>query len=109
MDREIQKMKPDYKRIYSDILDKKFPEKRKNYHHFFSKDYFTTIDVLKINNEIFATENDIQKRINQKHRSYQMGDILQILEFQKKHKLSNIALANYFKLSRNTVAKWKRI
>jgi hypothetical protein len=32
-----------------------------------------------------------------------------MLDYQKKNKLTNSQLAKHFKLSRNTVTKWKRL
>ncbi|HUH25918.1 MAG TPA: helix-turn-helix domain-containing protein [Flavobacterium sp.] len=47
--------------------------------------------------------------MNQKYRSYDKATIIEILNYQKKNGLNNTQLANHFKLSRNTVAKWERL
>lgn len=45
----------------------------------------------------------------EKHlKVYDEGHILYILEYQKKNNLSNKDISLKFKLSRNTIAKWKK-
>lgn len=100
-------MTPDYKLIYSDIIDKKFPDRKEEFQSLLSKSNLSFLDILNLNEKIFQNETGKQKD-NQKHRSYSKADILQILDYQKKHRLNNIQLAGHFKLSRNTVTKWKR-
>ncbi|WP_317048662.1 hypothetical protein [Chryseobacterium sp. KLBC 52] len=70
-----------------------------------SKESMSLSDVLKINNIIFF--DGVSE--NQKFKSYDKQTIFEILEYQKKYKLNNSQLAKHFKLSRNTVTKWKRI
>jgi len=63
-----------------------------------------------IHEVITNIKSDKEKiRDNQKLKSYDKNTILQILDYQKKHHLNNTELALHFKLSRNTVAKWKKI
>ena len=99
---------PDYKKIYEDIISKKYPHKKAECMALLQKQNLSAIDILTLNKKIFRTsiqaEND-----SQKYRSYSKTDILQMLDYQKKHKLNNSQLANHFKLSRNTVAKWKKM
>jgi|SRR6218665_412683 len=97
-------MKPDYKRIYSDILTKKYPHKREERKTLLAKESLSVLGIIELNKKIFG----IPDKENQKHHSYSKSDILYILDYQKKHKLNNLQLANHFKLSRNTVAKWKK-
>lgn len=68
-----------------------------------SKRKLLATDVIELNQKIFGNT------ANEKHRSYKRTDILQILEYQKKHKLNNTQLARQFNLSRNSVRKWKKI
>jgi len=102
-------MIPDYKNIYTDILHKKYPDKKVDCKKLLEKESLSTLDIIEINTIIFGHQKNEKGSINQKHRSYNKSDILQILDFQKKHKLNNSQLANHFKLSRNTVARWKKI
>ena len=97
-----------YNKIFSDIIEKKYPHKKEECLALLQKQVLTTIDIIKLNQKIFgiSKENEIS---NLQHRSYVKSDILQILDYQKKHKLNNSQLANHFKLSRNTVSKWRKI
>ena len=97
-----------YQQIFRDILDTKCPEKKKVCIPLLQKVNLSAMDIVKINTEIFGISRE-NETSNQKHRSYHKSDILKILDYQKKHNLNNSQLANYFKLSRNTVAKWKKI
>ncbi len=95
-----------YQQIFKDIISSKYPEKRGKRLPLLEKEHLSAIDILKINQKIFGTEN---KSANQKHRSYTKSDILKILDFQKKHHLNNSELSKHFGISRNTITKWKRI
>ena len=97
-----------YQQIFRDILDTKYPEKKKVCIPLLQKDNLTAIDIIKINKKIFGP-NKSNEIFNQKHRSYSKSDIFKILNYQKQHKCNNSQLANHFKLSRNTVTKWKKM
>lgn len=99
---------PDYKRIYSDIVDLQFPEKKDDCKKLLSKARLSAIDILLLNEKIFG-KNKNQKQLNQRHASYTKHDILIMLEHQKKHNLNNTELARHFSLSRNSIARWKKI
>lgn len=103
-----ERIEPNYKRIYSDIIELKHPEKREKCKAILSKEQLSSIDIIKINVIIFGniTENI---SFNQRHRSYDKETIRQILDYQKNNNLSNSQLADHFVLSRNTVAKWKKL
>lgn len=104
----MEKVKPDYKRIYNDILRKKYPQKKEMCKALLSKENLSVQDILELNKKIFETEEKKVFEDNQRLRSYRKSDILQILEYQKKNNLNNSQLANHFKMSRNTIAKWKK-
>jgi len=109
MDIQIQEtVTPDYKRIYSDIISQKYPEKKEKCMYFLKKENLSVLDVIKINKMVFE-KNEENHTFNQKCRSYNTAAILEILEYQKKNQLNNTQLAKHFHLSRNTVAKWKNI
>ncbi len=111
MDRQIQKIKkPDYKRIYSDMIALKFPEKRTLCEKWLSKKELSYLDVLEINHVLFdktTTSDDLKQ--SQRHRSYDEPTILKILDYQEKNSFTDSQLANHFKLSRNSVKKWKEL
>lgn len=109
MDRKIQNLRPDYIRIYTDIINKKKPDKKGECKNLLRKEELSVLDILELNRRIFGNLDKEIEMINQKFRSYQESDILQILDYQKKNNLNNIQLANHFKTSRNTIAKWKKM
>lgn len=103
----MKKKEPDYRRIYEDIIAVKFPEKKEKCARILlGKEDLSALQVLELNTIIFCKE--VTKE-SQKLRSYKKSDILEILDYQKQNKLNNSQLALYFKLSRNTVAKWKKM
>ncbi|KMQ68927.1 transposase [Chryseobacterium sp. FH2] len=107
MARKVQKIvHPDYKRIYTDIINKKYPEKEKKCQSILSKKTLSVMDLMKLNTIIFNTTT---KEINQKFKAYDRETILEILNYQIKNKLNNKQLAYHFQTSRNTITKWKRL
>ena len=100
--------KPYYKKIFTDMLALKFPDKKEQCLFFLDKEELSELDVLKLNKIIFG--EDVSENVSAKnHRSYDKSTIFKILDYQKNQKLNNIQTARYFGLSRNTVAKWKKI
>lgn len=105
----MEKSKPDYRRIYSDIIIKKYPHLKEEYMSILGKKNWSVLDVLHINKKIFGIPETETAHFNQRHRSYNKSDIFEILDYQKIHNLNNSQLAEHFRLSRNTVAKWKKM
>lgn len=101
-------MRPDYRRIYMDLISKEHPDKMQLFKELFVEEDISNLDIIKINSIIFNAQEKITKEFNIRHRSYDKSSIFQILEYQKKNKLNNTQLANHFKLSRNTITKWKK-
>ncbi|MBP2618608.1 helix-turn-helix domain-containing protein [Chryseobacterium jejuense] len=101
---------PDYKKIYTDIIIERFPDKKNDLQ---IRDKInciqTTLDILSLNTLIFGEEELLNEIDNQKLRSYDENSIVKILDYQRKNQLSNTATALHFRMSRNTVAKWKII
>jgi len=94
---------PDYKKIYQDLIRLRHSDKANACREILNKKELLTIDVIKLNKIIFG-----HQQYNQKHKSYDKETIIKILKFQKKKSFNNIQLANYFKLSRNTITAWKK-
>lgn len=110
MDQQIQSgLIPDYKLIYMDILNKKYPHKKEECLKLLNKKKWSVMDILELNDKIFETNSKEIPSENQKYKSYKKSDIFRILEYQKRYRLSNIQVANHFKLSRNTITKWRRL
>jgi len=59
-------IRPDYKRIYMDIIKKKYPEKIKKCLPILEKELLTVFDIISLNNEIFG----FKEQTNTKYRSY---------------------------------------
>lgn len=100
---------PNYKRIYTDILDQKYPHKKEKCTKLLNKRNLSSINIIELNTIIFGIADQKTEHFNQRHRSYSKSDILKILDYQEEYRLNNCQLANHFKLSRNTVAKWKKM
>lgn len=68
-------------------------------------------DVLRINQELRKGKqlNQDDLKINQQLKSYDKNMILNILEEQKKFGLTNLDISKKYKMSRNTIAKWRRV
>ena len=109
MDKKVQNIDPDYRRIYSDIIAMKFPEKRDKCENILQKKNLSVLDILELNRKVFGTANKETESFNQRHRSYDEAAIRQILEYQKKYYLNNSQLSLHFKVSRNSVAKWRKL
>ena len=100
-------MIPNYKNIYLDIISKKFPSKTDTYDKILSKKILSNYDVIVLNKELFP--NAKNQTENQKLKSYTKETILKILDYQKAKKLNVTELARHFSISRNTIAKWRKI
>ncbi|KMQ58452.1 hypothetical protein ACM46_22385 [Chryseobacterium angstadtii] len=105
----MKNLAPDYVRIYRDIIQMNYPEKEILTRDILNKkSKLTFLEVVKLNTIIFGsiTNGSIE---NQKHRSYNKKTIHYILEYQIKNNLNNMQTAQHFKMSRNTISKWKKL
>ncbi|RQO39618.1 transposase [Chryseobacterium sp. KBW03] len=105
----MQKSNINYRQIFMDILDAKYPEKKAECLSLLKNENLSAIDIIKLNHKIFGKADKETEAFNQKHRSYSKSAILKILDYQKKNNLNNLQLASYYKLSRNTITKWKKL
>ena len=96
-------MSINYKKIFQDILDLKFPEKQELYTIVLEREINDSYDVLSLNRLIFGDENK-----ENKNKSYDPSTISKVLKYQEENNLSNIETARKFNLSRNTVSAWKK-
>ncbi|MCA6067788.1 helix-turn-helix domain-containing protein [Chryseobacterium sp. RG1] len=103
----MDKKYPNYKLIFQDIIEKKFPDKKDICEPLLKKKTLSNIDIININKILFG--KDQKEVLNQKHRSYDETSIFEILKFQKQNNLTNSDVARHYKLSKNTIAKWKKI
>ncbi|CAI8837705.1 helix-turn-helix domain-containing protein [Chryseobacterium sp. IT-36CA2] len=103
-------MIPDYKQIYTDILEEKFPEKLTEAAIRHKLEALNSaFDILKFNQLVFGEPEYRVGFNNQRLRSYDEESILKILKYQKQCGLNNLQLGKQFKISRNTIAKWKTV
>ncbi|SKB98299.1 hypothetical protein SAMN05660477_02214 [Soonwooa buanensis] len=102
----MKKSNVNYRKIYTDILEQKYPEKLEDCKAILSKTELSSLDILCLNEKIFGKKTH---RDNSKLHSYFKDDIVKILEFQKKNCLTVTDLAKHYNLSRNTITKWKRL
>lgn len=102
-----KKREPNYKKIYTDLIKKWYPDRMDECENFLKKERLEVLDVIALNEILFKQTKEINE-INQKYRSYDEDTIKQILNYQVKQGLNNTQLANHFKISRNTIASWKK-
>ncbi|MDR6462663.1 helix-turn-helix domain-containing protein [Chryseobacterium indologenes] len=105
----MQKSTPDYNQIYKDIINKKYPSRKEECEFLLNKDNLSILDIIELNNKIFGLPDHITEAFNQSHRSYDKYSVLMMLQYQKRNKLTNSQLAKHFKLSKNTVTKWRKL
>lgn len=102
--------RPFYHKLYADMIRDKYPDREQKCADYLNKEDWTALDVIKVNTILFAKKqghNEISS--DQRHRAYDQKSIKQMLYEQKKDKLNNKELAVKYKLSRNTVAKWRKL
>ncbi|MBL3547296.1 helix-turn-helix domain-containing protein [Chryseobacterium sp. KMC2] len=99
---------PNYKLIFLDILEEKFPEKKESCMSLLNKKEISQLDVMALKKKIFGNTDPSKDNLSQKHRAYNKKDILEILSYQKENRLSIVQTASHFKMSRNTISKWKK-
>lgn len=98
---------PNYKRIFRDIIKMKHPDKKEECKDLLAKKELSMLDIIELNQTIFANKENFD--FNQKHRFYNKKSILEMLDHQKKYHLNNTQLAAHFKISKNSVTKWKKL
>lgn len=101
----MKNLRPNYNLIYNDIINEKYPEKKEKCFYLLGKNELSNLDIIKINKIIFGENN----ASNYRHRSYDESTICEILNYQKNNRLNNTEVASHFKISRNTITKWKKI
>ncbi|ALR29416.1 MULTISPECIES: hypothetical protein [Chryseobacterium] len=102
-------MRPNYKRIYHDILKDQHPEKLKDAKVLYLLDNLKTMeDILRINALVCDSSGKSSKN-NQRLKNYDKKTVLKILQYQKKHDLSANFISKKYKMSRTTIAKWWKL
>lgn len=102
-------MRPNYTKIYEDMLKQDYPDKLKDPKILtLLKKLNTTEDILKFNDKLFEQSRESQQN-NQKLKTYDKKTMLKLLQYQKKHEFSTSYMSRKYKISRTTLAKWKKM
>jgi hypothetical protein len=102
-------LRPNYKRIYHDILKEKYPEKLQDAKVLYLLDNLKTVDdILKIN-ALVSDSSRKSSTNNQKLKNYDKQTVLKLLQYQKKHQLSTKFMSKKYNMSRNTISKWWKL
>lgn len=102
-------MTPNFKRIFNDMINMKYPKKRLSCIAILAKKELTQLDILKLSELIHPERSKSRNQFNQQHKAYNKATIKSILDYQLRHNLTNTATANHFKLSKTTLHKWKQL
>jgi response regulator of citrate/malate metabolism len=103
------KMRPNYSKIYHDLLQSEYPEKLKDVKVTeLLQNLNTSDEVIKFNEKLFKQSKESLEN-NQKLRTYDRETMLKILMYQKQHGFSSNYISKKYKISRTTIAKWKKI
>lgn len=101
-------MRPNYSKIYHDMLRLEHPDKLEEPKiKELLKRLNTSDDVLKFNERIFEQSKESAKN-NQKLKTYDKKTMLKLLQYQRKHGFSTSYMSKKYKISRTTIAKWKK-
>jgi hypothetical protein len=98
----------DYKKIYLSIIEQNFSDMLNNSEVMYKLNNLkTSIDILEFNKYLYELNNqktDLDFRL----KSYMEEDILKILRYQIKHKMSNSEISQKYRISRTTIITWRR-
>lgn len=100
---------PDYKKIYNDLIERKYPHLKNQCSSILRKDKLSTFDVLNLNAILSEKCSKKDFIFNQQHKVYSYESICYILDYQIKHQLNNTQTAVHFKVSRPSLRKWKKL
>ncbi|ASK31957.1 hypothetical protein CEY12_18435 [Chryseobacterium sp. T16E-39] len=101
-------MRPNYSKIYHDMLRLEHPDKLEEPKiRELLKRLNTSDDVLKFNERLFEQSKESSKN-NQKLKTYDKKTMLKLLQYQRKHGFSTSYMSKKYKISRTTIAKWKK-
>lgn len=100
--------RPNYHKIYEDMIELKYPDKKEAAKKILLKKNLVTKDLDLLNEIIFGFPNRAKQITNSKHRSYTRNEIVDILKFQNESGMNNSQIAKYFKISRNTIIHWRK-
>ena len=98
---------PDYYKIFKDMVVQEFPGKINEIEKL-KKNNPTVFDIFSVNEKLFDTKTEKQKKIQQKYRVYNEHTVISILRFKRKKNMNISQLAVHFNISKNTLKKWMK-
>ncbi len=101
--------RPFYRKLYTDLIRDKYPDMEPACSVYLQKENWTAPDVIQVNELLFGNKERAGISIDKKHRAYDEQSIRKILIYQFKNKMNNKEVACKYGLSRNTLAKWKKL
>jgi hypothetical protein len=96
MDIQVQKLGPNYKQIYLDILSQKYPHKKDVCEKLLEKKRLSVMDVIELNEKIFGIGNQQSKEFNQSQRSY--ADLTSFIYWITRKNISSV-ISNWLSIS----------
>ena len=100
--------KQDFGRIFKEIAQKKeYSESVIDY--IVNVEEWNSLNVIKISEKIGEKPRGENLKLNQKHRAYDEQSVKEILNYQKINNLNNSEMMRLFNISRNSIAKWKKM
>jgi hypothetical protein len=102
--------RPYYHKLYADLIRDKYPDREADCRIYLQKENWTALDVIRVNELLFRQpKHGTDKRTDQMHRAYDRQSIQQILLYQQANRMNNKEIACMYSISRNTIAKWKKL
>ncbi|MDN3706109.1 helix-turn-helix domain-containing protein [Myroides ceti] len=100
---------PNYKHIYKEMLKKYGIKADADIQKVLKKKQLNSLDVIFLNQKV-VTKQPLcdRKNRNTQLRSYDKESIDYILNYQELHKMTIADVAKKFKISRNTIGRWKK-
>ena len=68
-----------------------------------------TFDVLTLNKKIFPNESEKIKLSNCRLKSYDLNDIIHLLNYKRSNNLSIKETSRKFNISKTTITKWNKL
>ena len=99
-------MKFNYNKLYDHLLTSNYPNITCQEIQQLTTKLNNSLEVIKLNEKLHKEE--INKE-NQRLKSYDLESIQQILKYQKENDLNNTEVAKKFRISKNTITKWKKL
>ncbi|WP_292011240.1 helix-turn-helix domain-containing protein [Chryseobacterium sp.] len=101
-------MRPNYTKIYEDLLRLEHPEKLEEPNiKRLLENLNSAEDILNLNEKIFTPSKESLKD-NQKLKTYDRKTMLKLLQYQKQHGFSTNYMSKKYKISRTTLTKWRK-